>query len=120
MAIPGSPLDARAQGCNQLIREGAVLVQTPEDVAELMSGLDGTPRSTFREPLAAGWDAAPEELGEAEPADIAGLLTTAPVAVDELIRQARASAAEVQMALLELEIAGRLQRHAAGKVSLLP
>jgi DNA processing protein len=118
MAIPGSPLDARAQGCNQLIREGAVLVQTPEDVAELMSGFDGTPRSTFREPLPAGWEAAPEELAEAEPADIAALLTTAPIAVDELIRQSGAGAAEVQMALLELELAGQLQRHAAGRVSL--
>ncbi|MGZ3268655.1 MAG: DNA-processing protein DprA [Croceibacterium sp.] len=119
MAIPGSPLEPRAQGCNQLIREGAVLVQTPDDVAELISGFDGTPRSTFREPLLTGWDAAPEELADAEPADIAGLLTTAPVAVDELIRQSGASAAEVQMALLELEISGRLQRHAAGRVSLM-
>jgi DNA processing protein len=119
MAIPGSPLEPRAQGCNQLIREGAVLVQTPEDVAELLSGFDGTPRSTFREPLPAGWDVAPEDLAEAEPADIAGLLTTAPVAVDELIRQSGASAADVQMALLELEISGRLERHAAGRVSLI-
>jgi predicted Rossmann fold nucleotide-binding protein DprA/Smf involved in DNA uptake len=38
-------------GCNQLIREGAVLVQTPEDVVELLSGFDGSPRSTFREPV---------------------------------------------------------------------
>jgi DNA processing protein len=119
MAIPGSPLDARAQGCNQLIREGAVLVQTPDDVVELLSSFDGTPRSTFREPLPAGWDAAPEEFAEADPADIAGLLTIAPVAVDELIRQSGASTAEVHMALLELEIAGRLQRHAAGRVSLV-
>jgi DNA processing protein len=119
MAIPGSPLEPRAQGCNQLIREGAVLVQTPEDVVELLSSFDGTPRSTFREPLAVGWDAAPDEFADAEPADVAGLLTTAPVAVDELIRQSGASAAEVQMALLELEIAGRLQRHAAGRVSLI-
>jgi DNA processing protein len=119
MAIPGSPLDARAQGCNHLIREGAVLVQTPEDVVELLRGFDGTTRSTFREPLPAGWDGAPEDLAEAEPAEIAGLLTTAPVAVDELIRQSGASAAEVQIALLELEIAGRLERHAAGRVSLM-
>jgi DNA processing protein len=119
MAIPGSPLDARAQGCNQLIREGAVLVQTPEDVVELLSNFAGTPRSTFREPLPAGWDAAPEEFAEAEPADIERLLTIAPVAVDELIRQSGASAAEVQMALLELEIAGRIERHAAGRVSLI-
>jgi DNA processing protein len=119
MAIPGSPLEPRAQGCNQLIREGAVLVQTPDDVIELLSSFDGTPRSTFREPLPVGWDSAPEDLSDAEPADISGLLTTAPVAVDELIRQSGASAAEVQMALLELEISGRLQRHAAGRVSLV-
>ena len=53
-----------------------------------------------------------------EPADVAGLLTTAPVAVDELIRQSGESAAAVQLALLELELAGRLVRHPAGRVSL--
>ena len=57
MAIPGSPLDARSHGCNQLIREGAVLVQTPEDVVELLSGFDGHPRSTFRESQAAQFGA---------------------------------------------------------------
>ena len=89
MAIPGSPLEARSHGCNHLIREGAVLVQEPADVVELLSGFDGTPRSTFREPVGA-FDCAPEDLAEAEPADLASLLTTAPVAVDELIRQSGA------------------------------
>lgn len=117
MAIPGSPLDARATGCNQLIRDGAVLVQTPDDIIELMTGFDGTPRSTFRE-AAPAYQFAEEELAEAEPADVAGLLTTTPVAVDELIRQSGEPAAAVQLALLELEIAGRLTRHAGGRVSL--
>jgi DNA processing protein len=117
MAIPGSPLEARSHGCNHLIREGAVLVQSPEDVVELLSDFDGNPRSTFREPVEQ-FDFEPSELAEAEPADIASLLTTAPVAIDELIRQSGASAAAVQLALLELEIAGRLERHAAGRVSL--
>ena len=120
MAIPGSPLDARSAGCNQLIREGAVLVQGPEDVVELLSSFDGTPRSSFREEGWHDFDHAPEELAEAEPADIADILTTAPVAVDELIRQSGTSAASVQLALLELEIAGRLERHAAGRVSICP
>jgi len=117
MAIPGSPLEPRSHGCNHLIREGAVLVQEPADVIELLSSFDGTPRSTFREASGA-FDYAPEDLSEAEPADIASLLTTAPVAVDELIRQSGAPAAAVQLALLELEIAGRLERHAGGRVSL--
>ena len=53
-----------------------------------------------------------------EPADIAGLLTTAPIGIDELIRQSGGGAAAVQLALLEMEIAGKLVRHAAGRVSL--
>lgn len=117
MAIPGSPLDARSQGCNQLIREGAVLVQSSDDVIELLSSFDGTPRSSFRE-AAPGFDYLPDELAEAEPAQIASLLTTAPVAVDELIRQSGTSAAAVQLALMELEIGGRLERHAGGRVSV--
>ena len=117
MAIPGSPLEPRSHGCNHLIREGAVLVNSPEDVAELLTGFDGSPRSTFREPVGT-FDHAPDDMAEAEPADVESLLTTAPVAVDEIIRQSGTSAAAVQLALLELEIAGRLERHAAGRVSL--
>ncbi|MCW1384216.1 DNA-processing protein DprA [Novosphingobium sp. KCTC 2891] len=113
MAIPGSPLDSRSQGCNQLIRDGAILVQTAADVIELLTGFDGAPRSTFREQDVGTFAAAEPE----EPADVAGLLGTAPVAVDELIRQSGASAGAVQMALLELELAGRLVRHAGGRVS---
>jgi len=113
MAIPGSPLDSRSHGCNQLIRDGAILVQSPEDVIELLVGFEGQPRSTFRE---SGPDFAASDADE--PADIAGLLTLAPVGVDEIIRQSGASAGAVQMALLELELAGRLTRHAAGRVSL--
>ncbi len=115
MAIPGSPLDARAQGCNQLIREGAVLVQSADDVIELLSGFDGNPRRAFRE-VGAAYNPT-DELAD-EPADIAGLLTTAPIAVDELIRQSSEPAAAVQLALLELELAGQLVRHAGGRVSL--
>lgn len=115
MAVPGSPLDPRAQGCNQLIRDGAVLVQSAADVIELLTGFDGTPRSAFRETAGASGYLA-EELGDA-PADIAALLTVAPVAVDELIRQSGAAPAAVQLALLELELAGALVRHAGGRVS---
>ncbi|MGB3166658.1 MAG: DNA-processing protein DprA, partial [Alteraurantiacibacter sp.] len=117
MAIPGSPLEARSHGCNHLIREGAVLVQEPEDVVELLTGFDGTPLSSFREPVTPADFVAIEDAPETG-ADVADLLTTAPVPVDELIRQSGASAGAVQMALLELEIAGRLVRHAGGRVSL--
>ena len=116
MAVPGSPLDPRAQGCNQLIREGAVLVQAPEEVVELLTGFDGKPRSSLREEQPEQFD----DMGEPaeEPAEIAVLLTSAPVAVDELVRQSGAGLGAVQMALLELEIGGALERHAGGRVSL--
>ena len=121
MAIPGSPLDSRSHGCNQLIRDGAVLVQSPADVIELLAGFDGTPRpaasARVRE-TASGWSAEPEAESD-EPADLAALLTVAPVGIDELIRQSGATPASVHLALLELELAGKLTRHAAGRVSLV-
>lgn len=116
MAIPGHPADARSHGCNQLIREGAVLVQTPDDVVELLSGFDGIARSHVQEPAE---DFVCADADDDLPAnDVAALLSSAPVAVDELVRQTGATPGAVQMALLELEIAGRLQRHAGGRVSL--
>lgn len=116
MAIPGSPLEPRSHGCNQLIRDGAVLVQSVEDVIELLSGFDGIARSQVREDAPAFYDVGDEPAEDA--ADIGTLLSLAPVAVDELIRQSGAEAGAVQLALLELEIAGRLLRHAGGRVSL--
>ncbi|MFZ1743538.1 MAG: DNA-processing protein DprA [Pontixanthobacter sp.] len=117
MAIPGSPLDARSQGCNQLIREGAVLVQSVDDVVELLSGFDGIPRSSFRESEFQPF-IADEEFADAEPANIEDLLSNAPVAIDELIRQSGATPAAVQLALIELELNGQLVRHGSGKVSI--
>ena len=123
MAIPGSPLDARASGCNQLIREGAVLVQAPDEVIELLQSFTGEARSRFR--VSDGADLfdyaelAQLDWGEARADfshDIAHLLTNAPVEVDELIRQTQATPAEVHMALLELELAGELVREADGTV----
>jgi len=122
MAVPGSPLDARSHGCNHLIREGAILVQSADDIAELVETFEGTARSTFRDPGLADYQADDrDERDSAEIVDtIAGLLGTAPVAIDELIRQSSAAPGRVQDALLDLELAGRLVRHAGGRISLTP
>jgi DNA processing protein len=124
MAIPGSPLDPRSLGCNQLIRDGAVLVQTPQDVIELLEGFTGAPRSRVRvNEDAAIFDYSQlreMDWGESRvdrSDDIAALLTKAPIATDELIRQSGQNAAFVHMALLELELAGELERHEGGMVS---
>ena len=125
MAVPGSPLDSRSRGCNELIRDGAVLVQSADDIAELLERFEGpdgrTARSALREPVWSGIAVEVPDLDFAEAegaAEIAPMLGTAPVAIDELIRQSGASAGAVQIALLELELAGRLVRHAGGRVSL--
>jgi DNA processing protein len=115
MAVPGSPLDPRAQGCNQLIRDGATLVQTAADVAEAIR----LPTSSVQSPPAR-FELSEELNGEEALGDIEGLLGPSPVPVDEIIRLSGASSGAVQMALLELDLAGRLDRHAGGKVSLRP
>jgi DNA processing protein len=115
MAIPGSPLDPRAQGCNQLIRDGATLVQNAGDVVEAVQ-----PRRTRVASPVAQFDFAPEEPDAEATADVEALLGPAPVPVDELIRLTGGSSGAVQMALLELDLGGRLDRHAGNRVSLRP
>jgi DNA processing protein len=117
-AVPGSPLDPRARGTNRLIREGAVLTESAADVVAVLAPLLGR----FQEP-GAGRDDAPTDQAalEAEAdrirAAIEEALGPAPVEVDELIRQCRASAPAVLTVLLELELAGRLARHSGNRVS---
>jgi len=115
MAVPGSPLDPRAQGCNQLIRDGATLVQNAADVVEAIRPYQSHVRSP-----AAPFDGPPDEPLDGE--DVLGavemLLGPSPVPVDEIIRLSEAPPGTVQMALLELDLAGRLDRHAGNRVSL--
>ena len=116
MAVPGSPLDPRAQGCNLLIREGATLVQTAEDVLEAIRPLHlGVRQPKPRYEVAA--DSADADEGARQ--TVAELLGPTPVAVDEIVRQSALPASVVQTVLLELELAGRVERHAGGRVSAL-
>lgn len=117
MAVPGSPLDPRAQGCNQLIRDGATLIQNVDDILEALGPIDTRmarePRRAFTETLAV------VETGDSDRDAVAGLLGPTPVAVDEIVRQSGRPAAAVQLVLLELELAGRVSRHAGARVSLV-
>lgn len=113
MAVPGSPLDPRAQGCNQLIRDGATLVQNAADVVEAIRPFESRVQS-----VSAHYEHPEEMNGDDALASIEGLLGPSPVPVDEIIRLSGASPGAVQMALLELDLAGRLDRHAGGKVSM--
>ena len=114
MAVPGSPLDPRAQGCNQLIRDGATLVQNAADVVEAIRPYAAQVRSP-----PAPYEHPPEPSdGDDALRTVEELLGPSPVPVDEIIRLSGAPSGAVQMALLELDLAGRLDRHAGGRVSL--
>lgn len=121
MAAPGSPLDPRCEGSNRLIRDGATLVLTADHVAEALrplalplfsagsveedgdDGLSGTPMPP------------PDDLR----AVVIGLLGPSPIGIDDLIRHAEAEPRLIQTVLLELELAGRLDRQAQGRIALI-
>lgn len=116
MAVPGSPLDPRAQGCNLLIREGATLIQSAADVLEALHTLSGQPSL----PLQVA-ETLPTLALIAEPdarAAVLALLSPTPVQVDELVRQSGLPAAQVATVLLDLELEGAVVRHAGGRVAL--
>ena len=117
-AVPGSPLDPRAEGANGLLKQGETLVTEAADVIAALEPI-----------LGRGLDLPAQEPDAAlphdsEPADddrarIISLLGVTPVAIDDLVRMSRTSPAIVRTVLLELDIAGRLERHGGAMVSLL-
>ncbi|WP_291686378.1 DNA-processing protein DprA [Bradyrhizobium sp.] len=114
-AVPGSPLDPRAAGTNDLIKQGATLTTEAADVINAVEPIMGRPlslREPDDEPLASEPDAG-------DRARIIDLLGPTPVLLDDLIRMAGTSPAIVRTVLLELELAGRLERHGGGLVSMI-
>jgi DNA processing protein len=114
-AVPGSPLDPRAAGTNDLIKQGATLTTEASDVINAVEPIMARPvelREPDEEPLASEPDAG-------DRARIVSLLGPAPILLDDLIRMAGTSPAIVRTVLLELELAGRLERHGGGLVSMI-
>jgi DNA processing protein len=116
-AVPGSPLDPRAAGTNDLIKQGATLVAEATDIINAVEPIMERPvalgaREDDSEPLDFEADAT-------DRARIIDMLGPTAISLDDLIRMSGASPAVVRMALLELELAGRLERHGGGLVSLI-
>ncbi len=118
-AVPGSPLDPRANGANDLIRQGAILTERVEDIL----GALRPARNLFTESRADGettlFPPVTEEQVEAGRQKIIDNLSTCPVSVDELARLCQLSLPVVLAVLLELELAGRLDRQPGHKVALV-
>ena len=123
-AVPGSPLDPRAQGPNHLLRQGATLTEGANDVLAVLAGMAPPPPTPLREQEADEFEARHDGAdGPGAPADgrdrVVELIGPAPLGIDDLVRLSRLTPAHVLTILLELEIAGRLQRHPGNKVSAL-
>lgn len=117
-AVPGSPLDPRAGGTNGLLKDGAHMAASAEDVLQVLNSLRLQP---LRE-SGQVWEAAAEAMPEPDQ----GLrelvlenLSPVPVGVDELIRAVAAPPGMVLTVILELELAGRIERQAGNKVNLI-
>jgi DNA processing protein len=116
-AVPGSPLDPRARGTNDLLRRGAILTETAEDVLTGLGELAAPPAKPLAAQQFEGAPASEFEVDSALP-KVVEKLGPSPTQVDEIIRQCQLPAAVVQMVLLELELAGRLTRHPGNMVSI--
>ena len=122
-AVPGFPLDARSEGPNKLIKQGATLVENATDILYELDDL--TNQHRFNEPDAFDEAIMPSypsvsdnELDKARKI-ITDSLSSQPTGVDELIRGTELTAQIVSIILVELELAGRIERHPGGRVSLL-
>jgi DNA processing protein len=117
-AVPGSPLDPRSEGTNGLIRNGATLITSAADVLEAIRPLAG---STAQAAEADEPDSDSDfvSANEGERSRVVEALGPTPVSIDEIVAHTGLSVQQVLLILLELDLAGRLERHSGGRVSLL-
>lgn len=121
MAVPGSPLDPRCQGTNNLLRQGAALVEGVDDVLRALENLSPPAVRERQGDLFAPARPAPPTESDLETARTVILenLSHTPVAIDELVRGCQLSAPVVLTVVLELELAGRVQRQPGNQVNLI-
>jgi DNA processing protein len=124
-AVPGHPLDPRAEGTNHLLKSGATLVTSADDVLEALApALAGA--SLIMEPHAAFEDVPPAPLrpppliGTSDRDRVVVAMGPQPIPIDDLARATDLGARELRVILMELDLAGRIERHGQGLVSLRP
>lgn len=119
-AVPGSPLDPRCHGTNDLLKQGAIVTTGPDDVIEALAPLSQLelPLPGVREPDGQARVGVPASASDGDRAAVSTALGPTPVEIDDIVRHTGLSPAQVYLLLLELDLAGRLDRHAGGLVSL--
>ncbi|MBO6519995.1 MAG: DNA-protecting protein DprA [Rhodospirillales bacterium] len=120
-AVPGAPQDSRVKGSNALIRDGAVLTEDADDVIRVLAEMDARVLNEDRTPSFGGAEAAPVPAGDVDAArgPVMQALGFGPTDIDEIIRETACAAAAVHVVLLELEVAGGLERQAGNRVALI-
>ena len=118
-AVPGSPLDPRAAGTNDLLKQGAILVTGARDVLDQIAPLIGAPPPPSMQAEEPPDFSATPPPGDDDRSRVIEALGPTPVGIDEIIRHTGLHPAQVFMILLELDLAGRLERHAGGNVSMI-
>ena len=114
--MPGSPLDPRCEGTNKLIKDGANILTSIDDVLQALN----TPRYIGSGQLfetEAPHPVTTIQIGNAEREHVAQLLSPSPIETDDLIRESGLPTGQIITILLELELAGRAIRHAGGRIS---
>jgi DNA processing protein len=123
-AVPGHPLDPRAEGTNHLLKSGATLVTSADDVLEALAPIlagggavleSATPYSSELEPPP---PRPPPLIGGSDRERVLGAMGPNPIAVDDLARATELGPRELRIILMELDLAGRIERHGHGLVSL--
>jgi DNA processing protein len=112
-AVPGSPLDPRCEGTNRLIKDGANILTSVNDVIDALSMMRSEPIGSLLESTLPSSG----NIGADEREHIVALLSPTAIETDDLIRESGFASETVLGILLELEIAGRALRHAGGRVS---
>lgn len=119
-AVPGSPLDPRCEGTNNLIKNGATLVTNADDILEALAPVTKQSFKTARTLEEPSYDhTTMVEASSSDRQRIIEALGPTPVAIDEIIAHTGVSPSQIYLILLELDLAGRLQRHSGGGVSLI-
>ncbi len=118
-AVPGSPLDPRAEGTNKLIKDGASMVTSIDDLIITLGEMRSAQPMRLFEPEPTPLETSAIVSGQLDREQVFGLLSPTAIETDDVIRESGMSADQVLAVLLELEIAGRIMRHAGGRVSAL-
>ena len=120
-AVPGSPLDPRAEGGNALIQQGARLITNAADIIETLGSADPSRTAMFDadwEPDLGAQSVADEPPGTDAKSRLLSALSTTPIEVDEIIRQTGMAVSAMQLLLLELDLAGQIEWSSGQLVAL--